>query len=190
MTLLTERASRVLAKGVIRDAAQRSAMIEATRRNAETIAAMGMSSALAKRWSVANERYVSTIEKASDVVTSHGTVTKIVRLLLQSTLLGFGAYLVIIGELLPGAMIAAKTGRHLEFGKAEPPARTCQPPADARNRQGASHDTHGSKPKVSPFRKTLLESLRSRHPCFQGRRPRLLRRRHAVSMRLGRAAAV
>src|SRR5690606_19261947 len=86
----------------------------------------------------------------------------------------------------PGAMIAAKTGGHLEFGKAEPPARTCQPPADAGNRQGASHDTHGSKPKVSPFRKTLLESLRSRHPCFQGRRPGLLRRRRRNLVRKSR----
>ena len=120
LTLLTERASRPLAKHVARDGSLRSAMVEATRRNAETIAAMGMAPALAGRWAAANGRYVATVEKASDVITSHGVLTKIVRLLLQSALLGVGAYLVILGELLPGAMIAAS----VMMGRALAPLET------------------------------------------------------------------
>jgi PrtD family type I secretion system ABC transporter len=120
LTLLTERASRPLAKHVARDGSLRSAMVEATRRNAETIAAMGMAPALAGRWAAANERYVATVERASDVVVSHGVLTKIVRLLLQSALLGVGAWLVILGELLPGAMIAAS----VMMGRALAPLET------------------------------------------------------------------
>ena len=120
LTLLTERASRPLAKHVARDGSLRSAMVEATRRNAETIAAMGMAPTLAGRWAAANGRYVATVEKASDVITSHGVLTKIVRLLLQSALLGVGAWLVILGELLPGAMIAAS----VMMGRALAPLET------------------------------------------------------------------
>jgi ATP-binding cassette subfamily C protein len=95
-------------------------MVEATRRNAETIAAMGMAPALAGRWAAANGRYAATVEKASDVIGSHGVLTKIVRLLLQSALLGVGAWLVVRGELLPGAMIAAS----VMMGRALAPLET------------------------------------------------------------------
>ena len=44
---------------------------------------------------------------ASDVVGSYGGVSKVVRMLLQSAILGVGAYLVIRNELTAGAMIGA-----------------------------------------------------------------------------------
>jgi ATP-binding cassette subfamily C protein len=45
--------------------------------------------------------------KASDVVGSYGSMSKILRLLLQSLILGVGAYLVIKAEMSAGSMIAA-----------------------------------------------------------------------------------
>src|SRR6185503_7535772 len=42
VTVMTERASRQPARDVARDGATRAAMVEATRRNGETVAAMGM----------------------------------------------------------------------------------------------------------------------------------------------------
>jgi ATP-binding cassette, subfamily C, type I secretion system permease/ATPase len=107
VTLLTERASREPTRLVSSEAGARSAMVEATRRNSETVVAMGMADALAGRWTTFNRRYLDAAGRASDVVTSYGSITKVLRLFMQSAILGLGAYLVIRQELTAGAMIAA-----------------------------------------------------------------------------------
>jgi ATP-binding cassette subfamily C protein len=107
VTVLTERSSRAPSRIVAQDAGTRLALVEAARRNSETIAAMGMETALAKRFSEVNDRYLAALGRASDVVSSYGSVSKVLRLLMQSAILGLGAYLVIRQELTAGAMIAA-----------------------------------------------------------------------------------
>ena len=107
LTLLTERASRTQQRNLTADGALRSAMVEADRRNSETAVAMGMAETLSKRWVAVNERFVASIGRSSDVVGAYGSVSKVLRLLLQSVILGLGAYLVIRQELTAGAMIAA-----------------------------------------------------------------------------------
>ena len=107
ITMLNERASRLPARAAANDAAIRQAMIEADRRNSESVKAMGMRPALAKRWMKINERYINSQGHASDVVSNFGSISKVVRLLAQSSILGLGAYLVIKQELTAGAMIAA-----------------------------------------------------------------------------------
>jgi ATP-binding cassette subfamily C protein len=106
-TILTERSSRTPAQDVSRGGAARAALVEADRRNSETVVAMGMGDAMAKRWNIVNETYLAAVERSSDIVGSFGSISKVLRLLLQSAILGLGAYLVIRGELTPGAMIAA-----------------------------------------------------------------------------------
>ena len=106
-TLLTERASRVPAQEVSRGGATRAALVEADRRNSETVVAMGMGDAMARRWNAVNDAYLGAVERSSDIVGSFGSISKVLRLLLQSMILGLGAYLVIRGELTAGAMIAA-----------------------------------------------------------------------------------
>jgi ATP-binding cassette subfamily C protein len=87
----------------------RSAALEADRQNNESAAAMGMGAALSGRWTALNDRYVATMRKSTDVVGGFGSFSKALRLLLQSAMLGFGAYLVIRQELSGGAMIAVST---------------------------------------------------------------------------------
>lgn len=120
LTVLTERASRDPARTVARDAGTRGAMIEADRRNSETVVAMGMAGTLAKRWAGINARYLGAMQRSTDVVGSYGSVTKVLRLLLQSFILGVGAYLVIKQELTAGAMIAAS----IMMGRALAPIET------------------------------------------------------------------
>ena len=120
LTLLTERASREPGQVMSREAGARASMIEAARRNSESATAMGMSKTLAARWIGVNDRYLVSSALASDVITSYGTVSKVVRLLLQSLILGVGAYLVIYQELSPGAMIAAS----IMMGRALAPIET------------------------------------------------------------------
>jgi len=120
LTLLTERASRDPARGAAQDAAMRSVMIEANRRNGETIIAMGMAGSLAQRWAGVNNRYIAAGARLSDVASSYGSVSRVLRLLLQSMILGLGAYLVIRQELTAGAMIAAS----IMMGRALAPIET------------------------------------------------------------------
>ena len=120
MTILTERASRAPARVLAQDAGRRSTMVEAQRRNSESIVAMGMGGALAQRWAKVNDRYLAASAGPSDVVGSYGSVSKVLRLLLQSAILGLGAYLVIRQELTAGAMIAAS----IMMGRALAPIET------------------------------------------------------------------
>jgi PrtD family type I secretion system ABC transporter len=120
MTLLTERASRDPARVAAREAGTRSIMVEANRRSGESIVAMGMAGALAQRWSGVNNRYIAANARLSDVASSFGSVSKVLRLLLQSMMLGLGAYLVIRQELTAGAMIAAS----IMMGRALAPIET------------------------------------------------------------------
>jgi PrtD family type I secretion system ABC transporter len=120
MTLLTERASRDPARVAAREAGTRLVMVEANRRSGESIVAMGMAGALAQRWSAINNRYITANARLSDVAGSFGSVSKVLRLLLQSMMLGLGAYLVIRQELTAGAMIAAS----IMMGRALAPIET------------------------------------------------------------------
>ena len=107
ITLFTERASRAPATEVAKGASQRSTMVEGDRRNSETITAMGLGEALSRRWTALNENYLAAVERSTDVVSTYGSISKVLRMLLQSSVLGLGAYLVLRQELTPGAMIAA-----------------------------------------------------------------------------------
>jgi ATP-binding cassette, subfamily C, type I secretion system permease/ATPase len=120
MTLLTERASRTPARMAAQDAGVRSVMVEAGRRGGETIVAMGMAGSLAQRWAGINNRYIAAVARLSDVASSYGSTSKVLRLLLQSMILGLGAYLVIRQELTAGAMIAAS----IMMGRALAPIET------------------------------------------------------------------
>jgi PrtD family type I secretion system ABC transporter len=115
LTFATEWQSRRAVRESQIEGATRSAMIEATRRNGETVAAMGMGPALAARWSNTNQSYLSALQRTSDVVSTYGSLSRVFRFALQSAILGLGAYLVIHEELMAGAMIAASvmTGRAL-----------------------------------------------------------------------------
>jgi ATP-binding cassette subfamily C protein len=120
VALLNERASRVPARAAANDAALRSAMIEADRRNSESVRAMGMGAALAKRWTKINDRYIKAQGHASDVVNKYASVSRVLRLVSQSAILGLGAYLVIRQELTAGSMIAAS----IMMGRALAPIET------------------------------------------------------------------
>jgi ATP-binding cassette subfamily C protein len=107
ITMLNEHASRAPARIVAQDAGIRSAIIEADRRNSETVIAMGMAGTLAQRWARLNDRYIKALGNASDVGSNFSSLSRMVRLLSQSAILGLGAYLVIRQELTAGSMIAA-----------------------------------------------------------------------------------
>ena len=58
------------------------------------------------RWSEANEKYLASNQRASDVAGGLGAVSKVLRMMLQSAVLAVGAYLVINQEATAGIIIA------------------------------------------------------------------------------------
>jgi len=74
--------------------------------NAETIQAMGMLGVLRQRWFNLHSRFLAEQNKASDTGAVIGSVSKTLRLCLQSLVLGLGALLVINGDMSAGMMIA------------------------------------------------------------------------------------
>jgi ATP-binding cassette subfamily C protein len=107
LALLTEYRMRAPAKEVARFATTRTAFATAGRRNAEAVKAMGMSTNIGNRWSAANRAYLLANEQASDISSGLGGVSKVFRTILQSMVLGVGAYLVIHQESTAGIIIAS-----------------------------------------------------------------------------------
>jgi ATP-binding cassette subfamily C protein len=106
LTVVTEYLSRQPARAAIGLAARRNDLAAASRRNAEVMVAMGMAGRLGKRWSEANARYLAGNQNASDVSGGLGAIAKVLRMMLQSAVLGVGAYLVIHQEATAGIIIA------------------------------------------------------------------------------------
>jgi ATP-binding cassette subfamily C exporter for protease/lipase len=74
--------------------------------NAETIQAMGMLGALRNRWFQVHSRFLGLQNQASDTGAVISSLSKTLRLCLQSLVLGLGALLVIKGDMTAGMMIA------------------------------------------------------------------------------------
>jgi ATP-binding cassette subfamily C protein len=106
LTILTEFMTRKPAREAMGLAARRNDLAAASRRNAEVLVAMGMSGRLTKRWSVVNEDYLAGNQRTSDVAGGLGATAKVMRMTLQSAVLGVGAYLVIHQEATAGVIIA------------------------------------------------------------------------------------
>ena len=106
LTVVTEMKTRRPTRSAAQFAVARNALLEASRRNAEAITAMGMVGRISKRWRDLNRNYVAASGRASDVGGGLGAISKVLRLLLQSAILAVGAWLVINQQSTPGIMIA------------------------------------------------------------------------------------
>jgi len=106
LTIVTELTTRRPTRTATQFAAARNALMEASRRNAEAITAMGMVGRIARHWSELNRRYVASSQRASDVAGGLGAMSKVLRLMLQSAILAVGAWLVINQQSTAGIIIA------------------------------------------------------------------------------------
>lgn len=107
MTILTEVLTRAPTSAAAGFAQTRNGIAEAGLRNAEVLAAMGMAKRTGQRWHAANRDCVMSQQQVSDVAGGFGSITKSLRMLLQSAVLGVGAYLVIMEQATAGIMIAS-----------------------------------------------------------------------------------
>ncbi|QPC91668.1 type I secretion system permease/ATPase [Mesorhizobium sp. INR15] len=111
VVMLLTVVAEILGRGPVKRAsetllAQRN-LADSGRRNAEVVRAMGLSERLVGRWSEVSHAYLMHQERLSDIVGATGSLSRALRMALQSSVLGLGAYLVIGGEASPGVIIAS-----------------------------------------------------------------------------------
>jgi ATP-binding cassette subfamily C protein PrsD len=106
ITLLTETMTRDPTRAATGFAMTRTALAETSRRNAEVLAAMGMTGRISVLWADANAKYLAAQQRASDVAGGFGSASKVLRMMLQSGVLALGAYLVIYQQATAGIIIA------------------------------------------------------------------------------------
>ena len=106
LTLLTEVLMRAPTKSATQAAVARNNLAETSRRNAEALTAMGMVGRIAALWSDANRDYMGSQRRASDIGGGLGATSKVLRMMLQSVVLGVGGYLVIHQQATAGIIIA------------------------------------------------------------------------------------
>ena len=107
LTLLTEIYTRRRIRAVAEAAVIRNSITGGAQHNAEVVHALGMASRMAAKWGDANRSYMENQQYISDVAGGFGATTKVLRMVLQSAVLGIGACLVIQGKASAGIMIAS-----------------------------------------------------------------------------------
>lgn len=107
LSVLMELRTRGPATASVVSGAVRHAIVDTSSRNAEALKAMGMNRTFAESFAASSARHADHQLKASDAASGIGSMAKVFRGMLQSAVLGLGAYLAINGEVTAGAMIAA-----------------------------------------------------------------------------------
>jgi PrtD family type I secretion system ABC transporter len=107
LTLATELLTRRHAKEMLRSAVLRNAVVDSNARNSDIMHSMGITGRAIDRFERANRRHLETQTKTSDISGTFSGLSKVLRMMLQSAILGLGAYLTIKGELSAGSIIAS-----------------------------------------------------------------------------------
>ncbi|WP_313193411.1 type I secretion system permease/ATPase [Shinella zoogloeoides] len=107
LTIATELMTRRLAGATHTAVVTRNAIADSNARNADILKAMGFARRAVERFDRANEDHLHLQTRANDITGTFGAISRVVRMILQSAVLGLGAYLTIQGQLSAGAIIAA-----------------------------------------------------------------------------------
>jgi PrtD family type I secretion system ABC transporter len=107
LTILTDLLSRKPVSVATSHGAARNRLADVGRRNAEVLAAMGMSERLLERWLRTGQQYLAQQKRTADIASGLGATGRVLRMLLQSAVLAVGAFLVIQQEASAGIIIAS-----------------------------------------------------------------------------------
>ena len=106
LTVITEMLSRRSGRELQKASIARAMIADTNTRNADVLHAMGFGRRAVERFGTANAEHLRLHARTSDITGTLSGLSKVTRMMLQSALLGLGAYLTIVGELSPGAIIA------------------------------------------------------------------------------------
>jgi ATP-binding cassette subfamily C protein len=107
LTILTEVLLRRRGDDAQKAAITRAAIVDSHARNSEIIRALGMSDRAVERFERANSDHLAAQTSNHGITGVFGGLAKALRMILQSAVLGLGAYLTIKGEMTAGSIIAA-----------------------------------------------------------------------------------
>jgi PrtD family type I secretion system ABC transporter len=107
LTVIAEMLTQRHSSATQQASTARAAMADSHARNADVICAMGFTDHAIERFHKINAEHLSLQTKTNDVAGTCSGISKVLRMILQSAVLGLGAYLTIIGDLTAGAIIAA-----------------------------------------------------------------------------------
>lgn len=107
LTIVTEIMTRRLSSATHQAVIARNAVADSNARNADILKAMGFADRAVARYSKANDEHLDLQTKSNDISGTFGALSRVLRMILQSSVLGLGAFLTIQGELSAGAIIAA-----------------------------------------------------------------------------------
>lgn len=116
LTLLNEKGTRGLLAAAGKEQVVAKNYINTNVRNAEVVESMGMLGNIRGRWSEKNNRVLYWQGLANDRQGLYSSISKSLRITIQSLVLGLGAYLALNKEISPGLMIAGSIllGRALQ----------------------------------------------------------------------------
>lgn len=106
MTVVSEVLTKRLSVSTRKAALARNTIADCNARNADVLKAMGFAGRAVGRFNEANGEHLELQTKANDITGTFAAVSRVFRMILQSALLGLGAYLTIKNELSAGAIIA------------------------------------------------------------------------------------
>jgi PrtD family type I secretion system ABC transporter len=101
--LLTRRHSQSMLKATV----ARNSVADSNARNSDIMHAMGITGRAVDRFEKANRRHLDCQTRTSDIGGTLSGLSKVLRMMLQSAILGLGAYLAIRGDLSSGSIIAS-----------------------------------------------------------------------------------
>jgi PrtD family type I secretion system ABC transporter len=106
LTWLTDVKSKEPTKAALEAQSVRNQTADASQRGAEVVRAMGLEPVMSARWQTKHDQYMVMQRRITFVTTGIAGAAKVVRMILQSTMLGLGAFLAIKGEISSGSIIA------------------------------------------------------------------------------------
>jgi PrtD family type I secretion system ABC transporter len=107
ITIATELLTRKQSSATHQAAITRNAIADSNARNADVLRAMGIAGRAVRRFNAANDEHLELHTRTNDISGTLGALSRVLRMILQSSVLGLGAFLTIKGELSAGAIIAA-----------------------------------------------------------------------------------
>lgn len=107
LTLVAEVMTRRHSGQMIKSSVARTSIAESNARNSDVLHAMGMTARAVERFEKANRRHLESQTTTSDIGGTLSGLSKVLRMILQSAILGLGAYLAIRGQMSAGSIIAS-----------------------------------------------------------------------------------
>lgn len=114
LAVISERLSRPMVQETTQQQIRASRFVDSCLRNVDAIHSMGMRSQIRERWLANYAESVNIGANTAGQVSSFSGTSKAMRIILQSSILGTGAWLVLQDEVTSGVMVAAS----IIFGRA------------------------------------------------------------------------